>query len=438
MIVDHVNTYTSGGAAIAARRLHHALLEAGVDSRFWSSDRPHEADRTYRRIQWPRADASTPRQFLEFLSAPIARIQWKLAMNRELRGRPLGLEWFNPAWVGSATPYDRNTFTGDILHLHWIARLIDYPSFFAKVPDTLPIVWTLHDLHALTGGCHYAGDCERFVTECQNCPQLGRPGPADLSNRSFQAKRLALAHKNLHVVTPSRWLQSQARRSRMFAGAKSFHTIAYGVDVDVFAPGDKIAAKRQFQLPHDHVVIGFGADWLSTRRKGIDKLLAALGQLATTAPVVGLVFGRGPLPVTAHGLPRLHHTGFISKPGQLAVAYRASDLFVIASLEDNLPQTGLEAMACGTPVVGFDTGGIPDFVRPPLTGLLAKTGDIAKLAEHISWLVDRPQARASMGRHGRSVMLEEFHPQRQAREYVSLYESLRHQQWQLRASPVAA
>ncbi|MCH8148487.1 MAG: glycosyltransferase, partial [Planctomycetes bacterium] len=169
--------------------------------------------------------------------------------------------------------------------------------------------------------------------------------------------------------------------------------------------------------------IGFGAESLLHRRKGFHFLLEALKRLRNTHAVLGLTFGNGVVPVD-QGLPEIRSIGFISNPERQATVYSASDIFVMPSLEDNLPQTGVEALACGTPVIAFDTGGIPDYVKPMETGLLARLADTEDLTARISWLADRPEQRTRMGEEGRKLIVREFHHETQAAKYIDLYRRL--------------
>ena len=429
MIVDQFNSSPFGGAAIAARRLHHALLRAGVTSRFWHlAGEKHriQGDDSYAPVRW--TDNSRIQQALRLPRKTFRK--WQL--RHALRGRPEGLEIFTSPHSDQSTKYNTATMGADIVHLHWVAKLIDYPSFFGSLADDAPIVWTLHDMNPFTGGCHYSNGCEAFRQECQDCPQLGRRHSHDLSQRFFHLKRVALAGKKLHIVSPSSWLESEARRSQIFSGAHSFQTIHNGIDTELFRPQDKRTARRKLGLPEDHIVIGFGAESIENRRKGFRELLHTLTQLSTHHPVIGLAFGGGQIDDRVPGLPEIMHTGFVSDPNQQTAVYSASDILALPSLQDNLPQTGVEAMACGTPVVAFDTGGISDYVKPQQTGLLATAGDVTDLARKLSWVIDHPSARSQMGLNARELIVREFNHDTQAAKYRALYERLLRPQEMLR------
>lgn len=424
MIVEHLNTSISGGAGNAARQLHRSLLAAGVTSRFWhgKTSEAHAAGENCQRLAGQPTSRHVAGRIVQAVFAEVRRLWLKWELKRNVpRHTP-----FTLARIAQQTPRDCLALDGDILHLHWISRLVDLPSFFRSIPDEFPIVWTLHDMNPMTGGCHYSGGCERFVSGCGDCPKLRRPSQNDLSRRTFRDKQNALREMNLHIVTPSRWLEGHARRSLLLSTARSVQTIHNGIDVDVFSPQDKQAARASFGLPANSIVIGFGADFFGQRgmQKGFHKLLEALSRIETKSQNVCLAFGNGEVPKSSGKPMDIRSTGYIHDPHELATVYSAADIFVLPSLEDNLPTTGLEAMACGTPVVAFETGGIPDFVRPGESGCLARTGDAADLARQMTWMIEHSDERRRMGETARQIVLRDFHHARQAEKYVQLYQSL--------------
>ena len=425
MIVDQLATGLHGGAAIAARRLHELLCAVGVASRFWYSHRVRmdPPDSSYQALRWDRHSRNPFAVACTKLVGRVRRCRYKAELRRALRGRPPGLEIFTHARTGWLTPFDPHQLSGDILHLHWVAGLIDYPSFFASIPDDHPIVWTLHDMNPFTGGCHYSSGCRSFTTVCKRCPQLGVHEDRDLANRCFHLKHRAVRGKNLHIAAPSQWLCDAAQRSRILSDARSFHRIPYGLDTERLAPQDKRRARFELGLPPDCVIVGFGADRLDCIRKGGCQLVMALKRLPRSPSILCITFGGGNLP-SDDELPMIKSLGYMHDLGRLALAYSAMDLFVMPSLEDNLPQTGLEAMACGTPVVAFRTGGVPEYVRPFETGLLATVGDAAELSACIEWLVTRPEQMHRMGQEARRMIEREYSLHRQADAYVELYRCL--------------
>jgi glycosyltransferase involved in cell wall biosynthesis len=425
MIVNHLSTNLTGGAAIAARRLHDSLLDAGQGSRFHFSRKWQglSLDDSYSTLPWGKSPVTGVRQFIGNLFQSRRRISLKLKQRRALPPRDKRSEYFSFSQRIPETPFPFGDSIDQLLHLHWVANLFDYASFFSSIPDDMPIVWTLHDMNAFTGGCHYAGDCQNYISGCKNCPQLAVPGERDLAQRAFRSKQLAFAGKNLHIVAPSRWIENEARRSELLKDARSIQTIHHGLDTNKFRPADRLAARRKLGLPADAVVIAFGADAIHHRRKGLRHFLDAIAQIPPTG-IVGLYFGNGDLPTVERRLPQMRGIGFVQDTQQLAAAYSAADLFVIPSLQETFGLSGLEAMACGTPVVGFAAGGITDYVRPGETGLLAKVGDSQDLAAKIKWMLDHPDERTRMGKQARDMVEFEFNQETQTLLHIELYESL--------------
>lgn len=439
MIIDHFNTFITGGAANAARRLHQGLLFAGVDSRFWTRPLRRKASlpcEAVKFLAWPLSGQG-PKLWSQVNRALLRKLKLKLDRFWSLSGRPPGLEAFTTPCRERPTDYSSIPDAGDLIHLHWVSKLIDFPTFFQSVPEGRPIVWTLHDMNAFTGGCHFSSNCERFTAECGHCPQLGRPGEWDQSRRNYAVKQQAFKGLNLHIVSPSRWLEGEARRSSLLSAARSFRTIHYGLDTGVFQPQDQRQARQQWGLPDDKLIIGFGADSLSVQRKGLAEFLQTLRQLTHRKDLMILVFGSGEFP-GEQSLPRVHHVGRIYGEQNLAKVYAAMDLFVLPSLEDNSPQTGLEALSCGVPVVGFDSGGISDYVLHGETGLLARPADSNGLAHQLDSLADAPERRREMSANGRQLILRKFEQGQQTQAYIDLYRELLADHAELSQPDVAA
>ncbi|QDU95567.1 glycosyltransferase [Lignipirellula cremea] len=421
MIVDTFCSSPIGGAGNAANNLHQGLLSAGVTSRFWHAQRAKltNLDHTYQPLEGPDSHETswTEKAGLVARSVGLRVQRWQAKYQR-----PAGFDLFTDPYAKTPTPW-KPEIVGEIVHLHWISRVIDYPSFFASLPDDLPIVWTLHDMNPLTGGCHYSAGCDQYRSGCGNCPQLHWRGQKDLSQRWFAEKQLALQGKNLHIVAPSQWLTDLAREAPMFAEAKSFQRIPNGFNLQTFRPHAKASARKILGLPKDKVIIGFGAEHLGEHRKGFAELLQALCCLSTEAPVECLVFGAGRIPPDEQ-LPPIHSLGYVNGANRLALVYSACDLFVLPSLEDNAPQTALEAMACGTPVVAFDAGGVPDYVIPEETGMLAGHGDATELAACMSILIDNRELRQQLGAGARKLIEQDFEQSVMTERYLELYRNI--------------
>jgi glycosyltransferase involved in cell wall biosynthesis len=329
---------------------------------------------------------------------------------------------------------DRTEFAGevvaslppaDVVNLHWISRLVDYRAFFDGLPERLPVVWTLHDMNLFTGGCHYDRGCGAYRRRCGRCPQLGSEDEDDLSRQVWRRKRDLFSRtprERLHLVTPSRWLAEEASASSLIDDRFPVSVIPYGLDTNAFAPRDRGFARQVLDLPREAKVVLFVAHSVENDRKGFGMLREALAGLTGEEGLVLLSLGKGE-PAVPEGIEQ-RHLGFVSDDRYLSVIYSAADVFVIPSRQDNLPATVLEAMACGTPVVGSDVGGIPEMVRPGETGYLAEDGDPDDLRDGILRVLRDPDGREALSRRCRERVLGEYGLERQARRYERLYREL--------------
>jgi glycosyltransferase involved in cell wall biosynthesis len=359
-----------------------------------------------------------------------SRICRRLRAERISRGfsryaatRPAGYELFSDDRSCHGATLVSQLPACDIFNLHWIAGFVGYQAFFSMIPEHVPIFWSLQDMNALTGGCHYDHDCGRHVTGCGACPQLGSTDSQDLSHRIWQRKQAIfsrLAPERLHIVAQNRWMAQTVSRSPLL-GKFLVTIVPNGIEADVFAPRDAQAARSALGIPQDSTVVLFAAAAVGVRRKGFALLLGALNELRSSENLLFVSIGRGALQIETS--IRHLHLGHIDDDRQLSLIYSAADVYVIPSLQDNQPNTALEAMACGTPVVGFNVGGIPDMVRPEITGLLAPVGDVVRLRAAIVELLRCPEKRAAMATACRRIVMEEYTLAKQVERYVELYES---------------
>lgn len=425
LTVDHFNDDSAAGAAEAARRLHQSLLATGAVSRYWyvAGSRQAVDEPGCRPLRWTDPSAGVFEQVGARMVASIRKGRMARKTNYWIKGRPEGLEPFSSAEQPHSTPLPPACRYASVVHLHSIATMIDHHSFFGSLPDHLPVVWTLYDMNPLSGGCHYFNGCDAYRTTCQHCPQLGRPSSDDLARQMFQIKRTALRGKNIHVVAPSHGVEQAARASAILSGARTFRTIHRGVNAAQFVPVDKSVAKRRLGIPQERVVVAFGAESTGRRRKGFHELIVALSRVADHGPITGLMFGNVQGTQTPPHL-EVKKMGARLNRQQQATIYSAADLYVHPSLEEVSEPTVIEAMACATPVVGFRTAGISDYIRPGTTGLLAEPGDCAGLAWHIAQLVEDASRRRRMGEHAREMVAREFNDDLETARYVELYGEL--------------
>ena len=414
-IIHFSTSDIGGGAAIAAHRLHRGLRRAGVDSRMLVAEK-HSLDETVqvgaRRHRLPERLRRRIRS--QMINRDFARYR---------ATRPAHLDHFSDGRA-AASNFSYFLPKADLYNLHWVAGFLDYRAFFGRFPRDVPLVWTLHDMNPLTGGCHYTAGCDRFAAGCGACPALGSADNFDLSAAIFRRKRTAydrLRPEKVRVVAPSHWLSQEAARSALFRRFE-VTTIPYGLDTEVFRPRAKAVAREVFGIPKGMRIVMFAAQWLDIHRKGLDLLIAALDGMDVDGKIGLVSIGSG-RPFDALG-GKYFPLGELKSERLLSFAYSTADVFVSPSREDNLPNVLLEAMACGTPTVAFEVGGITDIVKPGVTGLLATAEDVRSLRHAILAILSDGEKREGMSRESRRIALLEYRLEFQAERYIRLYEQL--------------
>lgn len=420
--VIHLNTYDgNGGAGRACLRLNDALRGEGIDSEvavFYKFGE-NTAIRSLSGGLWPRlraifnimAERYLARFFVKALKTPFS-LQW---FGKSIKNHPLLRE-------------------ADIIHLHWINHGFLSPRFLAELDELeKPVVWTFHDSNAFTGGCHVRYTCEHFHRQCGNCPLLRFSGTKDLSQRNWLRKQKAYAAFHFHIVAPSHWMAASVKQSSLL-GLRQMDIIPNTIETDIFKPYVKAEAKKILKIaPEKFVILSGFMPSKNDKHKGTAYLLEALHLLAKHPEIDGsrielVIFGNregSEMPVFPFKTTFL---GTINKDAHLAKCYSAADTFILPSLEDNLPNTVLESLACATPVVAFKTGGIPDMVKHLENGYLADYMSAKDLAEGIIWLLEHHDAQAIQKEARRSI-LANFAPPVVAAKHINLYENL------LRAQP---
>jgi glycosyltransferase involved in cell wall biosynthesis len=282
-----------------------------------------------------------------------------------------------------------------------------------------PVVWQLHDQWGLTGHVAYSLDCERWRHGCGMCPYLGEYPRLrnDTTALLYRLKDRVYRSSRLNLVVPSRWMADIVAASPLL-NRFPVHYIPTGIDIDVFKPGDRDEARKRLGLPLDRRIIFFAAANINERRKGLHLLAEALRRLDD--PPLLVVAGNG---TVARGI-ETRYLGAVLDEEILADAYRAADVFAVPTLADVLTQTAPESIACGTPCVSFDRGGVIDVVRHLETGYQAKFGDVDDLARGLTTLLGDSQLLERLSRRCREVAETEFAVQQQVERYASLYEEL--------------
>jgi glycosyltransferase involved in cell wall biosynthesis len=283
-----------------------------------------------------------------------------------------------------------------------------------------PVVWQLHDQWGLTGHVAYSLDCERWRHGCGTCPYLDEYPRLrnDTTALLYRLKDRVYSNSRLHLVVPSRWMADIVRASPLLSRFP-LNYIPTGIDTRVFTPGDRDEARRKLRLPLDRRIVFFAAANINERRKGLHLLAEALRRLDD--PPLLLVAGNG---TVARGI-ETRYLGAVLDEEVLADAYRAADVFAVPTLADVLTQTAPESIACGTPCIAFDRGGVVDVVRHLETGYQARFGDVDDLARALTTLLGDDALLERLSRKCREVAETEFSVDVQVQRYASLYEEVR-------------
>ena len=312
----------------------------------------------------------------------------------------------------------------DIINLHWINSGYLQVETIAKF--NRPIVWTLHDMWAFTGGCHYSQQCDRYKQSCGSCPILKSNYNWDLSRWLWQRKAKSWRNIDLTIVTPSRWLAERAAESSLFEGLR-IEVIANGLNTQKYRPFDRQLAREIIGLPLDKKIILFGAvSATSNDRKGYSLLMPALQKLKQVAKqqMELVVFGADrPQDPPDFGI-EARYLGRFNDDISIALLYSSADVFVAPSIQDNLPNTVMEALACGTPCVAFNIGGMPDLIDHQQNGYLATPYEPEDLACGISWIIEDTERWQNLSTCARSKVEREFTLEKQAQAYIQLYKDI--------------
>ncbi len=396
----------NGGAARAAYRIHHALRDLGIDSQMLvnveaSGDWTVQATSS----KWGKA---------------IGRIRPQLASPLRKLLRTSNPIIHSPALVPSRWPERLNSSDADVVHLHWVQGEMLSIADIGRIRK--PIVWTLHDMWAFCGAEHYTSDYRwRDGYRVDNRPD--HESGFDLNRYTWHRKRKHWP-RPMQIVCPSQWLADCVRASALMA-EWPVAIVPNPIDTQRWQPIDQHLARQLLGFPQDCPLLLFGAMGGSKDpRKGSDLLFAALSQLRAEDNLQDLqlvVFGQlAPQSPPQLGFP-IHYTGHLHDDVSLRTLYSSADVMVVPSRQEAFGQTASEAHACGTPVVAFNIGGLPEIVEDRCTGALAEPFEPASLAAAIRWVLNNP-----LRRHGLRVAAREraerlWAPERVARLYSDAY-----------------
>jgi glycosyltransferase involved in cell wall biosynthesis len=398
----------TGGAARAAYRLHQGLQSLGVDSQML--------------VQYKSSDDKTVMAPSTRLGEGIVRMRTAfdalpLKFYRQLDGTTFSLQWLPDGITRKVIQSEP-----DVINLHWTGEAFIGIETIAKFNQ--PLVWSLHDMWAFTGGCHYSQDCDRYTASCGACPQLGSSKDWDLSRWVWQRKAKAWSNLNLTIVALSSWLAKCASSSSLFKDLR-VELIPNGIDITKYRAIERQVARELLQLPQDKHLVLFGSgNATSDKRKGFHLLQPALQDLSKSGwydELELVIFGASqPANPPDFGF-KVHYLGTLSDDLSLALVYSAADVFILPSTQENLANTVMEAIACGIPCVAFNIGGMPDMIEHKKNGYLAQPYQIEDLARGIAWVLENEERHQKLSYRAREKAEQEFTLELQACRYLSLF-----------------
>jgi glycosyltransferase involved in cell wall biosynthesis len=406
----------TGGAAIAANRLMKALIHNGIEAKLLVLEKQSDDENVI------SVRTSVIKKYYSKFTFLWERLVIFLC-NGFNRQNLFKVSIANTGFDISKHPLIK---AADVIHLHWVNQgFLSLDSIKKLVLTGKPVVWTLHDLWACTGICHYPGNCVGYEIECKRCEMLlSGYFPLDLSQRTFIKKQKS----NLHLITYvgcSRWIVEKAKHSFLLKSAE-ITPIPNPIDTKIFYPRNKSSIRKQLRLPLDKKLILFSAAKISDVRKGGVYFINACNIIGERYPewknkTEIILMGGGDEAFFSAIKMKIHPLRYVSGDENVAAIYSAADLFVIPSLEDNLPNTIMEAMACGTPCVGFNIGGIPEMIDHKENGYVAQYQDTADLANGIVWALENNE---SLSMKAVEKVQNSYTNKIVAQEYVELYNNI--------------
>lgn len=390
--------YKNGGAAVAARRLESALRQSGVEVKF-ASFYPEERNQLLIGRPLFNKILFSLERFLVFFKVNQKKWLYKFSIGS------VGLDLVQHPLVQEA----------DVVHIHWCNFGFINIQEIKRLAEKKIVIWTLHDMWAFTGGCHYAMDCDQFKSSCSHCFYLKQV--ASSSVKILQQKKKYWDDIKLHLITCSSWLQLQVQSSALFKQTP-VSTIGNTLATDLFKPIDSKLIREQYGLKTDGFYILAGAMDFEDERKGFKYLLEAM-QIVNQSGIEVYLITFGKVNATMLDTPVIS-LGAISDTEKLVEAYNLADIFVLSSIQDNLPNTVLEAMSCGIPVVAFDSGGVRDMIDHGKNGLIVDDIDSDKLAEGLIYM-KASRNISEFGLEARQKILNNYNEKLIAQKHIELY-----------------
>jgi glycosyltransferase involved in cell wall biosynthesis len=404
-----------GGAAIAASRLMESLKNNGIKAKLLVRDK--QTDQI--------SVVSLNRSWMmvwKFIWERI--IIWKA--NHFKKNNLFAVDIANTGTDITSMPEFQQA---DIIHLHWINQgMLSLNNIEKILASGKPVVWTMHDMWPCTGICHHARECTHYQQGCHHCPYIYKGGSKkDLSTRIFRKKQNIYKGRHISFITCSQWLEGQAAKSALLTG-HSIASIPNPINTNLFKPRDKKEAREACMLPQNTKLILFGSVKITDKRKGIDYLVEACNLLVKKYPELSaqlgvVVFGKRSEELEELLPLKVYPLDYVSNEHQMVDIYNAVDLYVTPSLEENLPNTIMEAMACGTPCVGFNVGGIPEMIDHLHNGYVAEYKSAEDLANGIHWVLTDTEYK-ELSEEATRKAVSSYSENHIAKRYINVYNKI--------------
>ena len=396
----------TGGAAVAANRLMKALNNNGAKAKMLVRDKETE---TLTVVPLPHS----PRLRWHFLWERLV-IFCRLHFSRQ---HLFEVDIANAGYDITKLPEFQEA---DVIHLHWVNQgMLSLKGIQKILQSGKPVVWTMHDIWPATALCHVTLGCQHFTSQCGNCRLLPGGGSShDYSTTIWQRKQRMLADENIYFVACSHWLESEAKRSALLKGQK-ITSIPNPIDTRIYKKGDKQEARQRLGLPLDKKLILFASQRVTNVNKGMDYLIEACRQLQISDAAVVILGGHAEEVVSQLSL-EAYPLGYVNDEQRIVDVYHASDVFVLPSLSENLPNTIMEAMACGVPCVGFKVGGIPEEIDHRRNGYVAEYRSAEDLARGIRWILTEADYE-ELSKNAVQKVVQNYSQQSVALKYLDVY-----------------
>lgn len=401
-----------GGAAIAANRLMEALRDNGIRVKMLVRDK--------------QSEQMTVVSIGSGWMQPMKFLWERLVIFVTNRFRRHNLFQVDIANTGTDITKFPEFQQADIIHLHWINQGYLSLTDLERIINTgKPVVITMHDMWFFTGICHYSGNCYKYKSECSKCPLLTNGGwGKDLATKVFRNKQKLYGKTKLSFVGCSRWITQLAKESALTVGHSITH-IPNAIDTNLFRPMDKDAARNDCNLPTNKRLILFGSQRITDERKGFRYLAEACNIIKNKYPKladkIGIVVVGGDSDKIKSQLPfSVYPINYVKDEHDMVELYNAVDIYVTPSLQDNLPNTIVESMACGVPCVGFNIGGIPEMIDHLHNGYVAEYRNAEDFANGICWVLERENYKGLCDAARRKA-LATYSESTISRKYIDVY-----------------